>query len=252
MANLETSNSPSLIQHDAVLSYDGTGGVKHFLSNFMARISLITDDDTLQLKYLKCSLKGPVWDKFILYQNELQTTALLSEWLNKQYGDTMRRHVAMGKILALKQKENEDISSFTTRLLTRWQDLHGNDWKICDVKAQSILLGILFSNIKPHLLKSIPSDFEPETVEEFLSKMRRIESETVNVSKEVKIQDSPHSSKQPFTRPAYVHNAGPNFVSRTRYQRPVGRSQPYNLPLSRRDCTCFEVHSNNYLSCPLN
>lgn len=201
----------------------------------------------MQLKYLKCSLKGPVWDKFMLYQSELQTTSQLCDWLIKQYGDTMRRHVALGKILAMTQKQSEGVSSFTTRLLTSWQDLHGTDWKISDAKAQTIFLGILFTNLKPQLLKKIPFDFEPENVEDFLSTMRRIESESVNESK-----DSPISSKPPFASPTNVQNPGSNFVSRARYQRPMGRSQPYNMPPSRRDCTCFNVHSNNYLSCPLN
>lgn len=245
------ANSPSLVQHDTLPCYDGTGVVKHFLANFMARIKLVTEDEEQQLKYLKCSLKGPVWDKFILYQSELGTIAHLQEWLNKQYGDTVRRHVAMGKILAMKQKPDEGVSHFTTRLLASWQDLHGTDWKINDPKAQSIFLGILFSNIKPQLLKNIPSDFEPDTVEDFLTKMRRIESETPSESLEVKFRDRPISSK-PFPRPTYMNDTGSNLVSRSRYQRPIGRPLPYNVPPSRRDCTCFEVHSNNYLSCPLN
>lgn len=32
---------------------------------------------------------GPVCDKFILYQSELQTTAHSSEWLNNQHGIVM-------------------------------------------------------------------------------------------------------------------------------------------------------------------
>lgn len=90
---------------------------------------------------------------FSLYLRELQTSALLSEWLNRQYGDTMRRHVAMGEILAMKQKHEEGVSSFTTCLLTSWQDSHGTHWKVSDTKAEAIFSRILFTNRKSHLLK---------------------------------------------------------------------------------------------------
>lgn len=63
----------------------------------------------------------------MLYQIDLPTADHSSEWLNKQYGDTLRRHVAMRKVLAMKQKHVEGVSSFTTRLITSKQDLYGTD-----------------------------------------------------------------------------------------------------------------------------
>lgn len=120
-------------------------------------------------------------------------------------------------------KHEESVSGFTARLPTNWHDLHGNDWKIRDAKAQRIFLRILFTKNKPQqLLKNISSDFEPDTVEYFTSKMRR-----------TKVKRSMKSKMPKFGTTLPAASSLSNSVSRTRYLRPMRRSQPDNVPPSR-------------------
>lgn len=62
----------------------------------------------------------------------------------------------------------------------------------------------------------------------------------------------PHQEPTAIHSPNVRAHTGSNFVSKSRYQTPTGRSRPYYVSPWRRDCTFSEFNSSNYLSSPLN
>lgn len=198
----------------------GNSDVNKFLSDFEARVALITNDCVKQAILLKNSLKDKAWDRYVLHQNDVQTFAELKMWIRKQFGDTARIPIALYKILTMHQYLDEDVATYATRVQTGWNHVNAPQWPMTDANAQKIILSILFAQIKPALAQKIPSDFCPETVDEFLEKARRLEAEII---------DNLHNvTTSPRMLAPINTQESPQHPSVIRPQKSYHRAQPYH------------------------
>lgn len=170
-----------LLNHSMDLpTFDGTGCVTQFLKNFLARVELFTDQDTLQCRYLKNALKNEAWNNYVLQADKLITLGDVLRWLRTEYKSSTNYRKSVHKmIFTMYQESDELVSAFATRILASWRDLFGNGWKHDSRKAQRILIPIIINNMHSSISAKFAHDFDPETVTELLDKARAIEESLI-------------------------------------------------------------------------
>ena len=170
----------NLINPALLPTFDGLADVRAFVREFFARIKLQTNDKQIQLSLLKQCLRGEVWSAYVLQQDSLNSIEDVKEWLLDRFGQKERAIATQSKMFQLAQGNFETLDSYATRILTAWQDLHGDNWPASDENAQMIILSIIYGNMRPSLKALIPDDFVTDNVDVFLSRMRLRDREALN------------------------------------------------------------------------
>ena len=150
----------------------------------------------------------------------------------------------------MKQTDQESITAFSTRVLTQWQDVLGNTAPISDMISQKMLLAIHFLNLRVNLAKKIPNEFNPKTVDEFVTKMRRIETEIVDEKRNNENTDKPTtwenktlSNIRPFKPRRFPQRPAPYFNANNAH------TANHQMALTSRDPDNTYAHTpyaNNY------
>lgn len=258
---MSENNYMPYISSNNLPQFDGTSNVSQFIKNFNAKVNLITDDASVRARLLKDSLKGDAWERYLLYQNELKTCEQVESWLNNQFAQVGRRLINIAKLQRTNQSPGESVASFTTRILSAWQNVFGATWSITDEKAQQILLGIFYNNLNVDIVRRLPTDFEPANLDEMITKARQIEadldegnspsftgtSRAINIASQVALPTKTAATTS--TPPGPDRNVRRFAMRRDTYQT---HSRDRRTQINNKQCICSGQHNINYRTCPKN
>lgn len=245
------NNSPNIT--DSIEYFNGNANIVEYLRHFESKIKIVKYSEVQAYKLLASKLTGLALDRFILEQEKIISYEQLKAFLLKTYNRKRKKIAVYSSLFSQQQYDDESIESFYLRLTFQLNDANIPEFNSHSENGKVYLMGYILQNMKASLKRRVPSDFDPQDLDEMIAELRELENynasfantsvnntlsqEHMNQSVEQTFY-TPHQNTQNVAKPRvnFVESTPNTNSFKARQQRldPRPRFTPYNQTVANR------------------
>ena len=213
---------------ETIPNFNGTGDINIFIRILESKIKIQKLDQNQSYKVLANKITGSAFDNFILNQDDLNTYSKLKDFLIKTYDRKRKKLMVLSSLFADRQDENENIEQYYLRLTFKLNDAKIDNFNSNTESGKTYLFGYIAQTMKTKLKDSLPSNFDPQNLDELMSELRNLDSYDSSFTQQSHSTPCKQTPTQADESMEFYYTPGTSMrnINRVQFQHETPRNLP--------------------------